>query len=379
MNKIVVLGAGTGGTIVTNKLWKKLKKTKQPFELTIVDKTFKHVYQPGFLFTMFNRDKTENIMKDARKLVPKGVKKVMAGVIRIDTENKIIYLDNNETLEYDYVVLATGARIAPERVDWWDDSIHQFYTPEGAEKLYNAITEFKGGKILIAIGDLPYRCAPAPLEAAFLLDDSFRKKKKREKVDIKFCSPLNRAFSIETVNTVVQPLFEKKDIELETYFNVEDVDTEEKVIYSLEGSDDDYDLLILVPPHAAQPYIVESGIAEGAGWVPTDKQTLEVKGQENMWALGDTTDIPTSKAGSTAHYEAPIIAKNIYNKIISNGKVDKYDGHVQCFFLTEFGKSLFIDFNYEHPPKPGKPARHWWWFKQIFKPFYFNLVATGKV
>lgn len=379
MNKIVVLGAGAGGTIVTNKLWKKLKKSKKPFEITIVDKTFKHVYQPGFLFTMFNRDKTENIIGDGTKLVPKGVNKVKAGVKTVDTKKKIIHLDNDQTLEYDYLVLATGARIAPERVDWWDDSIHHFYSPEGAEKLYNALENFTGGKILIAIGDLPYRCPPAPLEAAFLLDDWFKKKGMRDKVDLKFCSPLNRAFSIETVNTVVQPLFAKKNIELETYFNVEDVDTEEKVIYSLEGSEDDYDLLILVPPHAAQKYIVESGIAEGAGWVPTDKSTLEVKGQENMWALGDTTDIPTSKAGSTAHYEAPIVAQNIYNKIVENGKVEKYDGHVQCFFLTQFGRSLFIDFNYEHPPKPGRPNIFMWWFKQIFKPFYFKLVAKGLV
>jgi len=379
MNKIVVLGAGTGGTIVTNKLWKKLKKSKKPFEITIVDKTFKHIYQPGFLFTMFNRDKTNNIVGDGTKLVPKGVNKVKAGVKKVDTKKKVIHLDNDQTLEYDYLVLATGARLAPERVDWWDDSIHHFYSPEGAEKLYNALENFTGGKILIAIGDLPYRCPPAPLEAAFLLDDWFKKKGMRDKVDLKFCSPLNRAFSIETVNTVVQPLFAKKNIELETYFNVEDVDTEEKVIYSLEGSDDDYDLLILVPPHAAQKYIVESGIAEGAGWVPTDKSTLEVKGQENMWALGDTTDIPTSKAGSTAHYEAPIVAQNIYNKIVENGKVEKYDGHVQCFFLTQFGRSLFIDFNYEHPPKPGRPNIFMWWFKQIFKPFYFKLVAKGLV
>lgn len=386
-NRVVVIGGGTAGAAVTNKLAKKLKKTKQPFEITIIDPTFNHVYQPGFLFTMFGRDETKNIIKDTRTLIPKSVNAVQAAVTKVDTEKKVIFTDNKDEIPYDYVVLASGARIATDRVDWWDDSIYHFYSPPAAEKLYEQLKDFKEGRILIAIGDLPYRCPPAPLEAAFLIDDWMKKQGRRDKVEIKYASPLNRAFSIENVNKVVEPLFEKKDILLETYFNVDDVDTEERVVYSLEGSDDDYDLLVMIPPHAAQQYIVDSGIAEGAGWVPTDKVTLRVEGQENMYALGDTTDIPTSKAGSTAHYQAPIVAKNIANDILGNGKTEEYDGHVQCFFLTEFGKSLFIDFNYENPPKYDgfwgwfllRPRKAWWWFKQIFKPFYFRMVARGHV
>jgi sulfide:quinone oxidoreductase len=220
-----------------------------------------------------------------------------------------------------------------------------------------------------------------------LLDHYFRQRGIRDQVTIKYASPLHMCFSIESVNTVVEPLLLKRGIELETFFNVDEVDLEKKIVYSLEGTEENYDLLIVVPPHATHQYIIDSNISNGAGWVPTDKETLEVIGQENMFALGDVTDIPTSKAGSTAHYQAPIVAANIYAKIVGDKNLKKYDGHVQCFFLTEFGKSLFLNFNYKAPPQATglsgwiflRPRRSWYWFKQVFKTFYFSLIAKGKI
>lgn len=376
---VVILGAGTGGTIVANKLNKKLKKTKKPFQLTVIDPSFKHVYQPGFLFTMFKKDKTHSIVKDGKKLLPKNTNMIEEKVKKVETKDKVVITESGTKVPYDYLVIATGAKLSPEKVDWWDDSLYHYYSPEAADRLSEKIENFREGKIIIAIGEIPYKCPPAPIEGALLLDDYFKKKGIRDKVEIQYCSPLDRAFSIKTVNEVIEPIMNEKGIEVETFFNVDDVDTEEKVLYSLEGSDLDYDLLIMIPPHTGQPFLHESGIAGKSGWVPTDRETLRVQDQENMYALGDTTDIPTSKAGSTAHYEAPIIAENIYKDIIGDTNLTKYDGHVQCFFLTEFGKSLFIDFNFEHPPKPGKPSRFWWWFKLFFKPFYFRAVAKGLV
>ncbi len=377
--RVVVIGASTGGTIAANKIYKKAKKAKLPIEITVIDPTFQHVYQPGFLFTMFKKDKTRNLIKDSRKLLPKGTKTIEDKVVKLDTKEQIVTTEKGAHIPYDALVIATGAAIRTDVVDWWDDSIHHFYTPPAAERLGDEIEKFQGGKIVVAIADMPYKCPPAPIEACFLLDDYFKKKKMRDKVEITYASPLNRAFSIETANEKVQPLLEKKGINLLTYFNVDEVDTEEKVVYSVEGDDIDYDLLIMVPPHRGQEFLEEAGIAETGGWVKTDRYTLKVEGHDNIFALGDATNIPTSKAGSTAHYEAPILAANVVHTLKNDGKLEKYDGHVQCFFLTSFGRSLFLDFNYEKPPKPGNPSKFWWWFKLIFKPFYFRFVATGKV
>lgn len=377
LKNIVIIGAGVGGTIVANKLVKKVKADQAT--ITIIDPDFRHTYEPGYLFTMFGREKPDNLVKDSRKLMSKRVNSVQDKVTFVDTEKKLVKTASNGELPYDYLVLATGARIATDAVEWWDDSIQHFYNNPASVKLWEAIQSFEGGKIVVSIADLPYKCPPAPIEAAMLLDDYYKKKGLRDKVEIVYTSPLNRAFSIETTNIRVEEYLKQKNIEYLTLFNADYVDPEEKWIESLEGDDIDYDMLIMVPPHRGHDFIVKSKIAEGKGWVPTDKFTLEVHNQKNMWALGDCTDIPTSKAGSTAHYQAPVIAANIAADIKGEERVARYDGHVQCFFLTEFGKSMFINFNYENPPKPAPTRRVWWWFKLLFKPMYFRLIATARI
>ncbi|MCY3411871.1 MAG: NAD(P)/FAD-dependent oxidoreductase [Candidatus Heimdallarchaeota archaeon] len=373
---VVIIGAGTGGTAVANKIYRKVKSKA---EITVIDATFKHPYQPGTLFSMFKRETQKSLTKDGKKLFPKKVNLVQDIVTLVDTENKVVKTKGGKDVPYDYLVLSPGARYAKETAEWWDDSIHEFYTMDGADKLADALENFQGGNIVVSIADIPYKCPPAPIEAAMLIDDYFKKRNMRDKVNITYTSPLGRAFSIETTNTRVEQYLKEKNIPWKTLFNVEDVDTEEKVIYSMEGDDIDYDLLVMVPPHRGQQFLIDSGISKGHGWIPTDRETLEVEGQENMWALGDATNIATSKAGSTAHYSAPVIAANIAALIKGEEKKAIYDGHVQCFFLTEMGKSMFIDFNFSRPPKPSPTRKIWWWFKLLFKPMYFSLVARGYV
>ena len=376
MKKIVIIGAGTGGTTIANKL---AKKVKGKAEVTIIDPTFKHVYQPAVLFTMFRNESTKDMVKDGTKSIPKSVNIVKDFVTKVDTDKKVVETKEKGNFDYDYLVLATGARYAYETAEWWDDSIYEFYTPKGSEKVADALEKFEGGTIVVSIADIPYKCPPAPVEAAMLLDSYFKKRKMRDKVKIIYTSPLMRAFSIETTNTRVEQYLKEKDIETKILFNVDDVDTEEKIIYSMEDDDVEYDLAIFVPPHRGQQFLIDSGISEGQGWIPTDKVTLKVKDQENMWALGDATDIPTSKAGSTAHHQAPVIAKNIAALIDGNEPTAEYDGHVQCFFLTEFGRSMFIDFDYSRLPKPSPTRRIWYYFKKIFKPVYYVGVIKGRV
>ncbi|MDH5403696.1 MAG: NAD(P)/FAD-dependent oxidoreductase, partial [Candidatus Heimdallarchaeota archaeon] len=310
---IVIVGAGTGGVIVANQIQKKLKKLNP--NITIIDPYFRHTYQPGFLFTMFGKDETKNIVKDSRKLLNKKVHSIQDKVTNVNHKENYVVTENNGSISYDYLVLATGSKISTDAVDWWDDSIHHFYDPISAEKLNKELENFQEGNIVVSIADLPYKCPPAPIEAAMLMDSYFKERGIRDKVNITYTSPINRAFSIETTNTRVEPYLKEKNIEVLTFFNTDDVDTEEKVIYSLEGDDIDYDLLIMIPPHRGQQFLIESGISHGHGWIPTDKYTLKVDGFDNIYALGDATDIPTSKAGSTAHHQAPVIAENILAQI----------------------------------------------------------------
>ncbi|MCE7733558.1 MAG: NAD(P)/FAD-dependent oxidoreductase [Candidatus Heimdallarchaeota archaeon] len=377
--KIVIVGSGTGGTIVSNRIHKKLKKGKVPYEITVIDPTFQHLYQPGFLFTMVGKEKDGNLIQDSRKMMPKIVNSIMDKVKFINTEEKFVETVESGNFGYDYLIIASGSRLAFDSVDWWNDSIHHFYNQEGSTKLRGAIESFEGGKIVVSIADLPYKCPPAPIEAAMLLDDYFKKKGMRDKVEISYTSPLGRAFSIETTNTRVEPYLEEKNIALYTMFNTDEVDTEEKVIYSMEGEDLDYDLLIMVPPHNGHRFIIDSGIAEGQGWIDVDRHTLQVLNQDSIYALGDTTNLPISKAGSTAHHEAPVIAQNIYDEIMGKELSGHYNGEVQCFFLTSFGSSMFINFDYDNPPKPSPTRRIWYWFKLVFKPMYFRLVTRGRV
>ena len=374
---VVILGAGTGGTIVANKLRRKIGSK---VNLTVIDPTFKHPYQPGYLFVIIGKEKPENLVKDSRKLLPRKSEKIQDYAVKIDTEAQEVQTKEHGGIKYDYLVIATGSRLATDAVDWWDDTIHHFYNGEEALRLYNELKEFNKGKIVISIADIPYKCPPAPIEGAFLIDDYYRRKKIRDQIQITYTSPLNRAFSIQTTNEVIEPLMKKRGIEVKTFFNTDEVDTEEKVVYSLEGEELDYDLLIMIPPHRGQSFIKESGLpTDEQGWVNVDRYTLRVEGFDNIYALGDATNLPISKAGSTAHHEAPIIAKNIKSQIKGSNRIHKYNGHVQCFFVTKYGSSMFLDFNYSHPPKAKRSTRYWWWFKKIFKPFYFQMVAKGYV
>ena len=371
--QIVIVGAGTAGAIVANKL----KKVKKHIELTVIDPTFDHIYQPGYLFLLYGKEKPKSLRMDGRKLLPKWAKKVQDAVTLVDPEKKVVKTEKSGEFPYDYLVIATGSRLVPESLEWWSDDIHHFYTPEAAIRLNKALEEFQGGRILIGVADLPYKCPPAPLESAFLIDDFYRKRKMRDKVEIIFTSPINRAFTIQTVSDVVTPMLAKQGIELRTFFNIDEVDTKEKVLYTIEDDEVEFDLLVLIPPHKGAQFIEDSGLGED-GWIPVDRYTLQVEGHPEIYACGDTTNLPISKAGSTAHYEAPIIAKNIADQLAGKEPSHKYDGHVQCFFVTRWGRSMFLDFDYSRPPYPGKPNIFWWWFKKLFKPLYFKMVAKGK-
>ena len=278
MDRIVVVGGGVGGTLTANLLARKLRRRieRGEVELTVVDTTGRHVYQPGFMYIAMGGERAEKLVRPERSLLDSHVTLVVGEVARIDEANRSVELADGMRLLYDQLVLATGSRIVPEEIEHFATEAHHFYSPEAALRLRTALDAFQGGRIVIGIAGMPYKCPPAPLEVAFLIESELRGRGLREKSEMTYCSPIGRAFTIESVSEMATPILAEKGIELHTFFNVEAIDPERKVVLSLEGEELGYDLLILVPPHKGAQVVVDSGLAPGAGWLPTDRHTLQV-------------------------------------------------------------------------------------------------------
>jgi sulfide:quinone oxidoreductase len=385
MERILILGGGVGGTLTANLLVKKLRRQLKAGDVTItvIDETGLHTYQPGFMYIAMGGERAEKLQRRERGLLDSRVALVIGEIEKVDEPTQTVHLKDGERLAYNYLVLATGSRIVPEAIEHFDTEAHHFYTAEAALELRHALDAFTGGRIVVAIAGMPYKCPPAPLEVSFLIESELRQRSLRDRSEVHFCSPIGRAFTIESVSEMATPIFEAKGIEVHTFFNVESIDPGRKVVQSLEGEELPYDLLILVPPHKGQQFLMDSGLAPApGGWLPTDRATLQVGGRANVFALGDATDLPLSKAGSTAHFEAPVVTERIV-AAIQGREVDHkhgdYLGKVICFFEIGDGKGTLLQFDYEHPPRPPKPNQLWHLGKIVFNKTYWHTVPKGRV
>jgi sulfide:quinone oxidoreductase len=385
MKRVLVLGGGVGGTLSANLISRKLKKQidRGEADVTVVDSTGQHVYQPGFMYIAMGGESAQKLQRPERRLLDDRVNLVVATATAIDVEASTVELDNGDRLHYDQLVLATGSRILPERIDHFAEAAHHFYSAAAAMKLRKALDAFTGGTIVVGIAGMPYKCPPAPLEVSFLIESELRDRGLREKTTMHYCSPIGRAFTIESVSEMATPILAEKGIELHTFFNVDEIDPAAKLVKSMEGEELAYDLLILVPPHAGAQLVMDAGLAPApGGWLPTDRHTLKVGKRDNVFALGDATDLPLSKAGSTAHFEAPVVAEQVAANILGRtpaGKHASYEGKVMCFFEVGDGKGTLLQFDYDHPPKPPKPNRVWHLGKIVFNKTYWNTVPKGRV
>ena len=385
MQRILILGGGVGGTLTANLLVRKLRRQVDSgdVEVMVVDATGEHIYQPGFMYIAMGGERAAGLQRPERSLLDKRVILVIGEVAHVDEANQIVTLADGLPLGYDQLVLATGSRIVPEAIDHFETEAHHFYTADAAARLRVALDAFGGGRIVIGIAGMPYKCPPAPLEVAFLIESELRDRGLREKATIDFCSPIGRAFSIESVSDMATPILAEKGIALHTFFNVEAIHPDRKTVESLEGEELGYDLLILVPPHKGQQFLIDSGLAPApGGWLPTDRHTLRVGGRPNVYALGDATDLPLSKAGSTAHFEAPVVAERIAATVERRapaGKHADYEGRVMCFFEIGDGKGTLLQFDYDHPPRPPKPNHLWHLGKIVFNKTYWHTVPRGRV
>ena len=397
MQRVVILGGGVGGTLTANLVARKLKAriAKGEAKVTVVDLSGKHTYQPGYMYIAMGHERPERLIRSERSLLDKNVDLVVDLVQKIDVEGSRVELASGEALHYDQLVIATGSRIVPETMEGFDQEAHHFYTAAASAKLRKALDAFTGGKILIGIAGIPYKCPPAPLEVAFLIESELRERGLRDKSEIQFLSPINRAFTIESVSEMATPIFEEKGIDLQLLAGIDSIDAERKVVITDAMEEYAYDLLICIPPHKGAQVVIDSGLAPKSGWVPTDRYSLQVKKSaapgtkdedveryRNIYALGDATDLPLSKAGSTAHFEAPVVAERVAAAVLGrkpSGKHALYSGKVMCFFEVGDGKGTILSFDYDNPPKPPKPNQLWHLGKIVFNKTYWRTVPKGRV
>lgn len=393
MKRIIILGSGTAGTMMANHLHHRLDSGE--WEIDIIDERKEHYYQPGYLFLPFDIYDPEDIVKPIKDFIPKGVNLINETIERIVPQEHYVSMISGDRLVYDILIIATGCKIAPEETEGmngaeWQKSVFDFYTFEGALALRNKLREWEGGKMVVHITEMPIKCPVAPLEFAFLADSYFKHKNMRDKVELTFVTPLSGAFTKPKATAALEHLLEEKHIKIESDFAIERIDNEQKTIIDYGGRTVPFDLLVTVPTNKGDEVIARSGMGDDLNYVPTHKATLQSKNWPNIFVLGDASDIPASKAGSVAHFEAEILTDNILHYIAGEPLKEEFDGHANCFVETGNGKALLIDFNYTHEPVEGtfpfpgigplrllKESRINHMGKLAFRWIYWNMLLKG--
>lgn len=393
MRKLVILGGGTAGTMVANKL--RAKYTPAELQITVVDQDDHHHYQPGYLFLPFGQLAPGQIVRARHAFIPDGVELVLCGVEKVDADAKQVFLRNGAVLDYDTLVIATGVQPRPEATPGGDGpeagkSVHHFYSLEAAERLQEAMRTFQGGRLVIHITEMPIKCPVAPLEFTFLAEAYFRDKKIRRKVDITYVTPLDGAFTKPVASRELGDALAKRKVALETDFAIAEIDNEAREIVSYDGRRIGFDLLVTVPLNMGADYVAASGLGDEMNLVPCDQGTMRCLAHPDIFVLGDAGTLKTSKAGSVAHFAVDIFMENWPQYIAGQQLTHNFDGHANCFIESGGGKGMLLDFNYETQPYTGefplpgvgpmsllKETRANHWAKVAFRWVYWNLLIKG--
>lgn len=394
MKRILILGAGTAGTMMANKLIDKISSDN--WEITLIDQDNEHIYQPGLLFLPFGIYTEKDIIRSRKKYIDSRIQLIQAQIDSIHTETNLVKLKNQQSLSYDILIVATGCDIAPEKTEGlkqegWYKNIFDFYSYPGALALQKYLEGFNQGRLVLNIVEMPIKCPVAPLEFLFLADEYFTQRGVRKNIELIYATPLDGAFTKPMATSMLNGILAEKNIIVEANYNIEKVNPERNSLIGYDGRELDYDLLVTVPLHAGSEPIANCDFSDELGFVEVDKHTLQSTHYSNIFSIGDATNAPASKAGSVAHFQADVLTQNILDYIAGRPLSEKFDGHSNCFIETGNGKAMLIDFNYSTEPLPGKfplpgigpfsllqesEVNHWG--KLAFKWVYWNLLLSGK-
>jgi len=394
MKHLIILGAGTAGTLMAWRLRRALPAAE--WQIQLIDQDDEHVYQPGLLFIPFAMDQAEDDRRSRRALMPDGVELILDGVLDVDPVSRTVTTGGGARLPYDLLIVATGTSTEPEATEGltgegWRRTASDFYSLPGALALRGLLDGFTEGRLVVNIAELPIKCPVAPLEFALLADAFFRARGRREAVQIDYVTPLSGAFTKPVASKLLGELLDQRGIRVVPDFSLATVDGAGRSLRSYGGASVDYDLLVSVPLHFGAKFLRGSAFAAEDGFVRIDPHTLEVKGQERVFAIGDATDAPTSKAGAVAHFQGEVLIENVLRAIRGEPALPAFDGHANCFIESGDGKAMLLDFNYTTEPLPGRfplpglgpftlleesHVNHWG--KRAFRWVYWNLLLRGK-
>ena len=359
--RVVVLGGGTGGTLIANRLRRQLAADDV---ITVVDRDGQHLYQPGLLFVPFGRVQAARLTRSRVRQLHFGIGYHQSGADHVDIDRCRVDLQDGTVLPYDVLVIASGAALLPAETEGLADATARgkaftFYDRPGAVALRDALAHFDGGRLAVNVVDMPIKCPVAPIEFSFLADAYFRQRGIRDRVELMFVTPLDGAFTKAVCNRELSGMLDDKGIQLVTEFNTGEVDADNGRLISFDGREVGFDLAVTVPVHGGQAYVERSpGLGDALGFIPADERTLQAKASPNIFVIGDAADVRASKAGSVAHFEGEIVARNIVSFLGGEPLSASFDGHTNCFIESGFGKALLIDFNYDIEPVTGRfPGR----------------------
>jgi sulfide:quinone oxidoreductase len=369
--KVLIIGGGIGGTILANNLARRLSGELRSgkVSLTMLSASDKHMYQPGLLYLAVGRVTPDELYRDQRSLLEPGIEFIVDPVEEFRLDKNEVRAKSGKVHGYDILAIATGSRPVPEETPGLVENSELFYTEESALKMFKRLQQFQGGKVVVAMG-VPHKCPMAPLEITFMLHDYFKDRGILDKTRIHYTYPINRVHTLEPVANWAVPEFERMGITHETLFNLKEVDGAKKIVRSEEGSECDFDLLISIPAHRGMEVIEKNGLG-ARGFIPTHRHRLNAEGRDNVYVLGDTTNLPISKAGSTAHFEAEVLGENIAAIYKLGAPSRDYDGKVFCFIEAGKDRATYAMFNYQNPPDPKPPTRAVHWFKIAYNKLYW--------
>jgi sulfide:quinone oxidoreductase len=369
--RILIVGGGMGGTILANNLARRLAAEMRSgkVRLTILSASDRHMYQPGLLYLAFGRMAPDELYRDQASLLEPGIEFHVDPVEEFRLDKNEVRTKSGKVHGYDIVVIATGSRPSPEDIPGLAENSEQFYTEESAIRMFKRLREFQGGKVVVAMG-VPHKCPMAPLEIVFMLHDYFKDRGMLDKVKLHYTYPIGRVHTLENVAKWAAPEMDRLGITYETLFNLKEVDGAKKVARSEEGGETDYDLLISIPAHRGMEVIEKNGLGQ-RGWIPTHRHRLNMEGRDNVFVVGDTTNLPISKAGSTAHFEAETLGENIAAMVKLGTPVRDYDGKVFCFIEAGKDRATYAMFDYQNPPQPRPPTKVVHWFKLAYNKMYW--------
>ncbi len=393
MHRLLILGAGTAGTMAANRLRRRLPRD---WSVTVVDRDDVHLYQPGLLLLPFGVYEPHDLLRPRDRFLRAGVELVLAEVDHVDADAARVHLADGRTLPYDVLVIATGTSPRPDQTPGmtgsaWRRSVFDFFTLDGALALRDALAAWPGGRLVVHVTEMPIKCPVAPLEFSFLADAFFAERGMRGSVDLTYVTPLEGAFTKPVASAHLGTMLAERDIAVEPDFVVDHVDPDARLLVSIDDREVPFDLLVTVPLNMGDELVARSGLGDELNYVPVDKHTLQSRAHPDVFAIGDANDIPASKAGSVAHFSMDGFVENVVDHVHGRPMTHRFDGHANCFVESGNGKGLLIDFNYDTEPLPGvypyprvgplsllKETRANHLGKLAFRHLYWNVLLPGR-